>query len=214
MSLIKDNHIQLKDKDYKPSGGRFSQEQIAKMKQEAERAITLQEELGLGKPNKNFLVSHLAQAEKVKALDKVLTSKKYRVVDISDRKNLPLFTRKDGEKMWEESGNKFDSPPLLAITKLDKDVSEIRCSGKANSGDRREYYASIPVIPPEGCEKAKELVEDIGKENVEFYLAFMPSWQEEFQKDPILLAKIADEFLAVHELGGDLDLLQEFILKQ
>lgn len=208
--LIQEDRIVLKDKDYRPSGGFFNEESIKRLEHEVDEAAALQESLGLGKVAMTSVESlkfAATESRQVKILDKILRENpSFRVVELPEATVLPRFTRKNGNQMEEESRTRFDTPPLLIVTKLDG-TDSIRCSGNS-----KDFVANVPLIPLEGLKKLKPILDQ--DRNIEVHLAMMPSWEEAPQRDPILMVKLAGEYVAVHSWGGDVELLQEYIIKK
>ena len=204
--LIKDDRIQLKDKKHMETKCVYTEAELSKMDEACEATFNLQKELGLGVPDASGIKRGISNVKQRKILDEILQSNnEFYLVELPDEKILPRFTRASNGLMEEQSNTRFDTPPLLAIAKLAKDVRNIRCNGNG-----KDYQAPIPLIPRAALEKAAQL--RTKDENIEFHIAYMPSWEPVPQRDPILLAKIANEYIAVHGWGGDKEVLDEFIV--
>lgn len=205
--LIKNDRISLKDKEHILTKSKYTEEELSRMDAASEATFKLQEELGLGVPDGRGIKQAISSVKQRKILDDILLNNpSYYPVELPDEKVLPRFTRSSSGSMEEQSGTKFKAGPLLAMVKLEKGVRTIRCNGDAG----KDFSAPIPLIPQAGLEKAAALKQK--DENMEFHLAYMPSWEPVPQRDPLLMAKVANEYIVIHAWGGDQDVINEFVV--
>lgn len=180
-------------KDFK-----MTEEQTAAAEESLQQAMQLQKELGLGNSEVagNRLLSGCKAAKAIKILQK-----NFGFIEEPDTEKFPRFVGSE----TATSSKTFTAAPQYAMVRLSAVTKEIQCSGGGST-----HKADMPVMPTTALALAKKVKEVTP--NAEFHLIFEPEWKKQPQRDPVLVAKIAEGFWCqVADWGSDADAIKQML---
>ena len=208
--------LEAKIREYQEKKIKYTVSEFQEMNANLETTVASQKALGLGNPEQSARLLSSALSTKMGAQEANALAKVGGVQYIEDpTTSIDIFELSSGSSTFTNSKTYTDGPPLLALVKLTSETREVLCS----VGDREQKKAAIPVIPAAIQELARRAKE--ASPSVEFFTAFMPSWEPAPMKDPALLARIRDTqnnadhwFLIGQAWGGDKELIEEHLINK
>lgn len=90
--------------------------------------------------------------------------------------------------------------PEFVMIELKPKISSILCRK-----DGIEYKANIPLIPKAAQELVRRAKEVAPKGKL--HILFMPSWEKQPQRDPVLLMEVAKRYVLIASWGSDADVI-------
>lgn len=181
----------------------MSDKDINEVEAQLKKTSARQLELGLGD-------SAAAIVRAVKSMKDLRVFERSKEVAVTLQKQMGLsFVQSPGEE-FVRFGSRVQPVtklPEFAMVQLVKETKAISCRL-----ENREYKANIPLIPGTVLELAKRC-KDIAPKG-KFHILYMPSWEQQPQRDPVLLFEIARRFAVVGAWDKDADVIKEFLVPE
>lgn len=193
---------------FKKEKNLITEKELADLKVSLDSAIKSQNALGLGDPTESAKGTLRAAKNHNKfqeAKQQALALKRV----FSDWIEPPSkeFHRFDNPAQAFTVGLPASKLPEFAMVRLGKGVKGVEIRVGPNT-----YRANLPLIPSTAQELAKRAKEIAPKG--QFHLLFMPSWEKQPQRDPVLLYKIANRYCVIASWDGDAEIIQTHLKEE